>query len=115
MLNAPSKFNVFSVALGIADGKKAVVLGSTAEPPTGHHATFLDAADARIMADHLKALADHLDPPKKEWSVLGADGKITAAFNVPKSSAELSEATAAILQRARKRRPAKKARKAKRK
>lgn len=70
-MDQPQKIASFSVALGEVDGKTMIVFGSTIEPPVGHHNIVVVASEARNLADRLKAMADHIDPPQKQWQVVG--------------------------------------------
>src|SRR5713226_7375947 len=64
---APKPFSGFSMSLADVDGVQTICLGSTVEPPSGHHTIFLQPTDARNIAKWLNAAADMLDPPNPEW------------------------------------------------
>jgi hypothetical protein len=69
MPDTPSPpYAAFSPTIGMLNGQLKIALMSMSRDPGAIY--WIEPADARTIAAHLNALADHLDPPKPEWKVV---------------------------------------------
>jgi hypothetical protein len=66
--NPNPPYAAFAIVVGSLDGQNKIALMSMSRDPG---AIFWVEPDyARALANNLNMLADHLDPPKKEWRVV---------------------------------------------
>lgn len=74
MIETPKSISTFAFVMANVDGNESIAFTSTILPSGGNHFVLFTPAHARKMAKQLSEMADFLDPPPKEWRVVGQDG-----------------------------------------